>query len=137
MNLAGRLVLHPRAVRGLRDGSFEDVALVARALLLLAREYRDVQLGEAGANDAFTVAYERLGLRFGRSIARERAGEEGETYFVRLGPADSERRFLEWHLRRGGDKDARFCLAIYFFWDDASRQVVVGWLPSHLDNRMT
>ena len=41
------------------------------------------------------------------------------------------------HIRKGRDHDARHCLAIYFFWDEETRQVVVGWLPSHLDNRLT
>jgi hypothetical protein len=46
-------------------------------------------------------------------------------------------RFLEYHLRKGVAKDERFCLAIYFLWDEQEKKVVVGWLPSHLDNRMT
>jgi hypothetical protein len=28
-------------------------------------------------------------------------------------------------------------LRIYFSWDDDAQQVVVGWLPSHLRNRMS
>jgi hypothetical protein len=72
-----------------------------------------------------------------RSISQERAGEQGEEYFVRYPTSSSPRRFLEWHLRKGSNKDARYCLGIYFFWDDDTAQVIVGWLPSHLDNRMT
>ena len=26
---------------------------------------------------------------------------------------------------------------LYYFWDEDSQTVVVGWLPSHLDNSMT
>lgn len=136
-HLAGRLVLHPRALRGLKDGHYADVGLIGRALLMLANEYRDRERGMRGAHDAFDAACKALELRYGRSIARERAGEEGETYFVRF-PVNAEQpSFLEWHLRKGSGKDQRFCLAIYFFWDQATQQVVVGWLPSHLDNRMT
>lgn len=134
-HLAGRLVLHPRALRELRDAAYEDPALAGRALLALADEYRDMQLGEPGAHEAFDAACKKLGLRFGRSIARERAGEEGETYFVRLGRGGPEKQFLEYHLRKGSGKDPRRCLGIYFLWDDVTQQVVVGWLPSHLDNR--
>jgi len=46
-------------------------------------------------------------------------------------------KLLNLHLRKGTTKDDRYCLAIYFFWDDEKRRVVVGWLPSHLDNRLT
>jgi hypothetical protein len=45
--------------------------------------------------------------------------------------------FLDLHLRKGSTKDDQYCLAIDFFWDDQEQQVVVGWLPGHLDNRMT
>jgi hypothetical protein len=136
-NFSGRLALHSRAERGLADAVYEDAALVGQALVLLATEYRRMQLGEPGANEAFLTGCRELGLDFGRSISRERAGEQGETYFLRF-PRDSpERRFLEFHLRKGTGRDARHCLAIYFFWDEDTEQVVVGWLPSHLDNRLT
>ncbi len=69
--------------------------------------------------------------------ARHRAGEEGATYFVRWPVAGGGEEFLECHLRKGSGTDARHCLAIYFFWDQAGEQVVVGWLPGHLENRMT
>ena len=138
-HLAGRLVLHPRALRGLKDGQYSDVGLVGRALLLLANEYRDSELGrgERGTLEAFNDGCKALGLQHSSSISRTRAGEQGETYFVRYPPNSEQSAFLEWHLRKGKGKDGRRCLAIYFFWDRASQQVVVGWLPSHLDNRMT
>jgi hypothetical protein len=135
--LAGRLVLHPRALRGLRDATYEDPPLAARALLLLANEFRRMRLGERGANEAFEAGCQALGLRFSRSITLGRAGEEGETYFVRVGPGGRERRFLEFHLRKGTARDPRHCLAIYFFWDEGREQVVVGWMPEHLDTRVT
>ena len=84
---------------------------------------------EAGTRD--------LGLRIGRSIARQRAGEQGSTYFVRWPAGGEDEEFLEWHLRKGSGMDPRHCLAIYFFWDEPGQQVVVGWLPGHLENRMT
>lgn len=77
-HLAGRLVLHPRALRGLKDGLYTDVGLLGRALLVLANEYRDSERGIRGAHDAFDAACKAHELRYGRSIARERAGEEGE-----------------------------------------------------------
>ena len=136
-HLSGRLVLHPRALRGLKDAVYPDVELVSGALLLLSNEFRDRERGIPGAHEAFDTECKALGLRYGGSIARERAGEEGDTYFVRFPPNSEQQRFLEWHLRKGSGKDPRHCLAIYFCWDEVTQQVVVGWLPSHLDNRMT
>jgi hypothetical protein len=31
-------------------------------------------------------------------------------------------QFLEYHLRKGIAKDDRFCLAIYFFWDEQEKK---------------
>ena len=78
-----------------------------------------------------------LDLKCDGAITRERAGEEGDTYFVKYPIGTSTNRFLELHLRKVKTKDDKVCLAIYFFWDEDKRRVVVGWLPSHLDNRMT
>lgn len=135
--LAGRLVLHPRALRGLKGARYENVSLVYEALLLLAREYRDMRLGVGDAEGAWTARREELGLRFSRAISESRAGEQGAEYFVNY-PARSTRRvFVEHHLAQGATKDERFCLRIYFFWDTESSQVVVAHLPSHLDTRAT
>jgi hypothetical protein len=136
-HLTGRVVLHSRALRGLKDAVYEDIELVYRGLLLLANEYRNQQLGRDGANDTFNRRCTELGLNFARAITRERAGEQGDEYFVRYPTASSSKQLLEWHLRKGKTKDDRHTLAIYFFWDDHTEQVVVGWLPSHLTNRMS
>ena len=138
-NLAGRLVLHNRAINnGLKKPEFEDLELVARVLLLLASEYRNMRMGHPGAKDAFDAKVSEMTLRYDGSISKERAGQEGETYFVKWPHSTSSKCFLEHHIRSGGNtRDPKRCLAVYFFWDDDTQQVVVGWLPSHLNNRLT
>lgn len=136
-NLAGRLTLLPRAIRAVRDARYENSELVYRSLLLLANEYRNMKLGYDGAKKTFDRRTCDLELRCSPSISRERAGEKGDTYFVKYPIHTTNRRFLEQHVRKGKAKDDLYCMAIYFFWDDETQQVVVGWLPSHLDNRLT
>lgn len=46
--LAGRLKLHQRAIRGLDDAEYEDVGLAWNALCLLADDYRDMKKGLIG-----------------------------------------------------------------------------------------
>jgi hypothetical protein len=135
-HLAGRLVLHPRAVNELRNACYQDVATAYRALLVLGNEYRSMRMG-VGGKAAFDAAREKLELRFGGSIEKSRAGEQGDTYFVRYPVGGRTKRFLEFHLRKGSSMEKRYTLAVYFFWDAETRQVIVGWLPSHLENRMT
>lgn len=136
-HLVGRLILHPRARQGIKEAIYEEVSLVYQSLLLLANDYRDMRLGITGDKERWEAALQNLRLKFSGSIDRARAGEEGDTYFVRY-PLHTERKeFLEFHLRRGTSHDHRRCLAVYFFWDAETQQVVVGWLPSHLENRLT
>lgn len=136
-HLAGRLVLHSRALRGISNAEFEDVCLVYKSLVLLAADYRNMRLGHPKAKDSFETKLVELGVKLSGSITKERAGEQGDTYFVRFPTSTAPRRFLESHLRKGAAKDHRYCMGIYFFWDEESSQVIVGWLPSHLDNRLS
>lgn len=135
--LAGHLVLHPRAQRALKNARYENLDLVLDCLELLAGPFRDMMTGVAGARERYEARREELGVEVSGSITRGRAGEEGDAYFV-VWPLESQRRvFLEQHVKKGTGFDERRCLRIYFFWDAESQQVVVGWLPSHLRNRMT
>lgn len=135
--LIGRLTLHPRAARGLKDAVYEDIGLVYRAMLLLAREYREMKRGAEDGKANWDAKLNELGLRFDRSITATRAGEEGETYFVRYPAGTMTKAFLEFHICKGSAKNDRQCLRIYFFWDSEKEQVVVGSLPKHLDTRAT
>lgn len=136
-HMLDRVFLHPRALRGLSRARYEDPKLVVQALLLLAIEYRNMRLGEPGGKEAYERRRNELTLRDGGSISETKAGEQGEEYFIEYPAGSGRKHFLEFHLRKGASKDERYCMAVYFFWDPEGQRVVVGWLPSHLDNRMT
>lgn len=136
-HFTGRLTLHPRALQGIKNATYTDVGTVYKSLQLLADSYRNTRLGHPDSTKRWEEGLATLGLRFSGSITKERAGEQGETYFVRYPMGTSPRRFLEYHLRKGSTKDDRYCMGIYFFWDEDRQVVVVGWLPSHLDTRAT
>jgi len=133
-HLAGRLDLHPRAIRGVKDAVYKDPALVYRSLLLLANEYRDMHRG-ACSRANYDARREELGITDSGSITEEQAGRYGDTYSVLFPRGSRSRRFLDRHLKKGSGKDDHTCLRIYFFWHGESQQVVVGWLPSHLQNQ--
>lgn len=40
-------------------------------------------------------------------------------------------------LEKGPSRNAARNLRIYFFWDEEDAEIVVGYLPGHLDNRLT
>ena len=135
-HLSGRLVLLPRAERAASKAVYSEVDMVYRALLILANEYRDSRMG-TGTDTAFREALAKYGMNFSGSIDKSRAGQEGGAYFVNYPIGSSQKSFLQFHIVKGTAHEDRFCMRIYFFWDDDTNQVVVGWLPSHLSNRIS
>lgn len=132
---ASRLVLHSRALKGLKNAVYENVSLVCDTLVLLATVYRDMRLGHAGAKEQWESGLQSLNLEFAGAITETRAGEEGDTYYLLYPPHSNERCLLEFHVRKGNSRDQRHCLRVYYFWHAPTQQVVVGWLPSHLNTR--
>jgi len=131
---AGRLKLHARALRGLKHAVFEDLQLVCNLLELLAVDYVDSKRGNRDAWRRFEEGVANRGVEYSRSISGTRAGEQGEEYFVRY---SGRREFLEWHLKKGTSRNERRDLRIYFFWDSEEEEAIVGFLPGHLDDRIT
>lgn len=128
-HLAGRLVLLPRAIRAAKEGLFEDVALVGRALLYLAGPYRQLRIeGRERAGAAHDRALAELGL------ANQSVGEDLTYHRDRFRVEwRGNKRLLDLHVKNGGNtRDPRRCLRIYYFWDEAEQLVVVGSLPGHI-----
>lgn len=136
-NLNGRLSLHPRSHRGIDDAVYENPELVYRALLLLANEYRDLRMGIDGSRQKFIDELLKMGLEDRPSIARESANAFGDTYFIRWPIGTERKQFLDKHIVKGTSRDEKRCFRIYYFWDEENQEVIVGWLPSHLENYHT
>lgn len=134
--LVGRLVLVSRAARSVRSAPYDNPPLVYRALLLLAGVYRQMRLGIIGREN-YEAALRALELTESFSISSVRVGEHGDEYYVTYPTGSTRRCLLELHLRKGTSHDPRHALRIYFFWDEGTSQVVVGWLTTHLDTRQT
>lgn len=130
-----KLFLHPRAARSLKEANYADTQLVYKCLKLLATSYFDYRTGLI-SYDEFITACKQIdsGLDERGAITDVAAGMQGETYYVQY---RGKKRKLERHLAKGSNKDRRYCLRIYFFWDDEDQVVVIGDLPHHLDTSAT
>jgi len=132
-HLAGTVELHNRALRGAKDSEYEDVSVIYQSLLLLRDYYVPMRRqGGPELKQAFDQRCQELGIEEQQSFSGNRAGEQGDTYFIRMGHRRVE---LDRHLKKGNSREPRYCFRLYFFWDDTTNQVVVGWLPSHLSTR--
>ncbi|MDE0384389.1 MAG: hypothetical protein OXI22_10935 [Defluviicoccus sp.] len=118
-NLVGRVLLSPRARREVRAPQFKDVSAAARCLLWLANEYRERRLN-GGDGD--------LRTRIESGIQNDRCGADAFQIDWQGG-----RAAVDWHIKNGGNtRDPARCLRIYYFWDEASQQVVIASMPTHL-----
>jgi Fe2+ transport system protein FeoA len=133
--LSGTVELLNRAFKGVKNSRYDEPSFLYQVLLVLRDFYVPMRRDPGAQRKA---AYEQklidLGLEESGTIAKERAGEQGDTYIVNV---DGRPRMLDRHLKKGSSKDQRHCFRLYFFWDEGSQQAVVGWLPSHLDTRQT
>lgn len=129
-HLAGRLILLNRAVRAARKSPFNQPEIVYKCLERLAREYVDAR--RKGA--PIVGLFDDLGVHLERTGDPARLSQWREEYFI---PHRTKSEFLEWHLKRGSDKNETNTLRIYFFYDEDDEQVVVGHLPGHLTNEKT
>jgi hypothetical protein len=132
-HLTGAVDVTNRASKGVRKSEYHDPSLIYKALLLLRDQYVPMRLeGGALTKTSFEQALEALQIE--ESGTGDGIKFNEDLYTVQYGGG---RRALDRHLKKGGAHDSRFCFRAYFFWDEDARVVVVGWLPSHLDNRAT
>jgi hypothetical protein len=132
-NLAGSVVILPRAHRAAKKSNFEDVELAYRALLVLRDHY--VPMRRRGSpRDDYMSALAKLGLDDQPCFGGGGAGGYGDEYAVTYG---GRKREFERHLKGSNTRDPRFGFRLYFFWDEEFEQVVVGSMPEHLTTAVT
>ena len=132
-NLSGAVELHNRAYQGIKKSVFREPALIYKALLLLRDQYVPMRLsGKPEDKAAYESALRELRLE--DSATGTGWKEHREQYEVSY---NGRPRLLERHLKQGTTRDLARQFRLYFFWDEDSQVVVVGWLPSHLDNALT
>lgn len=130
----GRLLLLPRAIGSIKRAEFEDVKMVSKCLQLLGGTYAKMRQGLVDRKQ-FDSECATLGITESATITDNRAGEQGETYFVMY---KGKRHKMERHLKnKSNARDPRRCLRIYFFWDEEDGITVLCSLPGHLEIRIS
>jgi hypothetical protein len=123
-NLVGRVLLSSRARSEVKAPAFADVGLAARCLLWLANDYRERRLHGGGGD---------LRVNIESGIQNDRCGADS------FRTSWQGRNFdVEWHIKNGGNtRDPTRCLRIYYFWDEASQQIVIASMPAHIHTGAT
>ena len=140
---ADRLFLHSKALRAIKAAEFENIGLVYESLKLLAECYWPMRANydqekRRQLSENWEAGIQRLHLEYNaRSMTPNRLGEFRDAYTISYRIGQSEKQVLGPHLKSGNAKEERFCMRIYFIWDDERHIVVIGHLPSHLETRAT
>lgn len=129
--LSGKVILHPRAIRGAKESQYHNPDLVFQSLLLLGHEYRDMRLN--GGHHKFSDALKETGLDHGQSIHRVKRQKFPTEYILTFNQKAVE---MDRHLLKGNSQNPKFCLRIYFASQLINDQVLVGNLPYHLPNNI-
>ena len=126
---AGRLILHSRAVRALKDAVYQDLPLVCKALDFLGNSYYNLRVGNIDKAQ-YDDELQALKLEESRSISEVGLGGYEDVYTVIY---ERKKVVLDRHLKKGTSRDPRECLRIYFTWLDDENLVLIGSLPAHLE----
>jgi hypothetical protein len=132
-HLVGAVELVNRAYQGVRKSDFHDPGFIYKTLLMLRDFYVPMRIeGSPERRDAYLNQLAELQLE--DSLTGDGVKYAEDLYSVQYAGG---RRLLDRHLKGSNSRDRRFGFRLYFFWDDEGQVVVVGWLPSHLQNRLT
>ncbi|MDA8459865.1 hypothetical protein M4R23_12015 [Acidovorax sp. GBBC 3332] len=131
--LVGAVEVANRAVQAVRKSDFHEPEFIYKCLTLLRDAYVPMRVeGSRERREVYERALQELQLE--ESPTGDGVKYAADQYSVIYGGA---RRPLDRHLKGSNSRDRRYGFRLYFFWDEEGEVVVVGWLPSHLDNRLT
>lgn len=133
--LAGRVLLHPKAIAAALESNYQNPAKVYACLQALADLYWPM-LYDTDNRDpkAWDARCAELGVECSKVGAAATDTKTADYYTV---THEGRRLVADMHLRGNSSFDPRFGLRIYWARDDEHRTLVVTSLPSHLPNRVS
>ena len=134
--LGDHIEVLPRALReGSKHGAPETLERIEKTLLLIRDYYVPMRLEQKdGAWDAFRKRCEEIGVE--ESACFSNKGDIKNFPGYRASFA-GRRVYLERHFKFGTGYDLRRMFRIYFTWDEDTKSVIIGHMPTHLDNNNT
>ena len=133
--LIGKVVVTGQAVRAARRSAFLEPALAYRALYHLATDYWSMRVdGGSEQQEKCKSAESALGLSrspVGAALRNHRLEDQYRTTY------EGRVYELDQHLAGADSRNQQYCLRVYFAWDPEDQLVIVGHLPTHLDNSLT
>lgn len=135
-NLSGSVWVAPKAVKEVeKNGLFADPKLLGDALIMLDELYVPMRRDPGAEKRA---AYERRLLEL-NCLDQPCFSEKGT---IKGFPAYGvtylgEKYWCDAHIKHGGGTDPKRFFRIYYHWHEDDQVLIIGHLPTHLDNKLT
>lgn len=118
-----------------KHGQPEIIGKLQETLTLIRDFYVPMRRGTGTVTwDTFREKCEEIGVEERACFAQKNDIKSFPGYSTQLG---SRKVWLDRHFKYGGGYDPRRMFRIYFSWDDDTQSVVIGHMPTHLDNNNT
>ena len=134
-NASNNVWFAPKAIKAAeRLDQYRMPSRIGDAIRMLDELYVPMRLGDEQARAAYEARMAELALEDAACFARE----NDILNFPEYGVTYRGRKFwCDRHLKHGGGTDPRSMFRIYYHWLADEHRVLIGHLPSHLDNNLT
>lgn len=135
--LRPRVVVSAKALKSANEckDNFQEQALVFKTLQALSTHYWEMRFGDRDAHlKRWQEFLQENHLTFGPVGIAVDSSKYGQAYRVKV---DGQIYPLDLHVQGSSTRDPSRCLRVYLHADEAKQRVVIGHLPSHLDNHLT
>lgn len=132
--LGDDVILLPRAVKAAKDSPLADPRKAYEALWLLKEYYVPTLYGDRDAASDLEMQCTARGLevcKVGTAATSHRYKAQYEITWR------GQHYTMDRHVSGNSSRDPRLTLRVYFAVDENTATVIVGFLPGHLDNRMS
>jgi hypothetical protein len=135
-NLSSRLWIAPKAIKEMeKNPYYREPTEIGEALYLLDDYYAVVKgTGDSDLHKKLQSLLEEKSLELSSCFATAGDIKNFPEYAVTY---QREKLWCDMHIKRAGGKDPRSMFRIYFTWSENAKVLVLGHLPTHLDNNMT
>jgi hypothetical protein len=135
-NLSGNIWLAPKAKKEMeKSANFDSPEVIGNALLMLDALYVEMRRNPGFENKkSYDIKLEELGCVDQPCFTDRNAIKSFPEYAVTY---QGERYWCDFHVKFGGGTDPRRFFRIYYHWLEDEQILLIGHLPSHLDNKLT
>lgn len=134
-HLVGSIWIAPKAIRETRKADFADLGQFWKTLIMLRDFYVPMRRSPgATQRTAYEKALREFGLEDSRCFGNSNDIKGFPEYKVTYG---REELWCDDHIKFGAGYDSRNMFRIYYHWHQDDQTLLIGHMPTHLDNTRT